>query len=457
MPELEWALPEVAVPVVAVLLYAAAWHATRALPGLARVSARIAPLIVVAGVVCFSAVWSIRDVQARPAAIPEEADGAAAPLRAEALALRKGPPTTQAEAAGRDGDGASAVSASTAAKADWDVVPVFYGTDRLRNDGGKRPTYGSERARRLELGRALVTVPTAHRVPAIERPFAVRVPYFQLVLWEQKEDPKKHFTVGELRPLSHEDFLRLVGERIGASRAFADQALVFVHGFNTAFEYGLYRAAQLAYDLEFDGPVFLYSWPSGGGLLGYGHDRESATQAEPYLREFLDLIVRKSGAKHVSVIAHSMGNLPLLNVLRELGPALPEGVRLKEVILAAPDVDRDVFANIAADLRRYGRGITLYCSARDRAMKASRRFAGGVPRAGDVPADGPVIVAGIDTIDVTETSTDLLALNHSVYAEKSALLNDIALLLQTGERPPEKRIPILQKVKTAKGEFWRYP
>ena len=346
---------------------------------------------------------------------------------------------------------------SAASKGDWDVVPVFYGTDRLRKDGPKRATYGSERARRLELGRALVTVPAVHRVPTIERPFAVRVPYFQIVLHEQAEDPKRHFTIKELKPLSRDEFLMLARERIAASRAFKDQALLFVHGFNTAFEHALYRTAQLAYDLRFDGAAFLYSWPSGGGLIGYGHDRESATQAEPYLKEFLDLLVRKTGARSVSVIAHSMGNLPLLNVLRELGPALPEGVRFNELILAAPDVDRDVFANLAAAIRPYGRGITLYCSANDRAMSASRRFAGGVPRAGDVPPEGPVIIAGIDTIDVTSTSTDLLALNHSTYAEKSALLNDIGLLLQTGERPPERRIPILQKIETARGEFWRYP
>jgi hypothetical protein len=29
--------------------------------------------------------------------------------------------------------------------------------------------------------------------------------------------------------------------------------------------------------------------------------------------------------------------------------------------------------------------------------------------------------------------------------------------LQTGERPPEKRIPILQRITTPKGDFWRYP
>jgi hypothetical protein len=91
-------------------------------------------------------------------------------------------------------------------------------------------------------------------------------------------------------------------------------------------------------------------------------------------------------------------------------------------------------------------------------MAAARQVAGGVARAGDVPPEGPIVMTGIDTIDVTQTSTDVLALNHSSYAERSALLNDIGLLLLTGERPPERRIPILQKVVTTNGGyFWRYP
>jgi len=36
-------------------------------------------------------------------------------------------------------------------------------------------------------------------------------------------------------------------------------------------------------------------------------------------------------------------------------------------------------------------------------------------------------------------------------------LSDIGLLIQTGERPPEKRVPILKIVPTDKGPFWRYP
>jgi esterase/lipase superfamily enzyme len=132
-------------------------------------------------------------------------------------------------------------------------------------------------------------------------------------------------------------------------------------------------------------------------------------------------------------------------------------VQLNQIILAAPDVDRNLFENLAANIKQYGRGVTLYCSSNDRAMAAARRVAGGIPRAGDVPPDGPIVLAGIDTIDISQTSTDYLALNHSSYAEKSALLADISLLLQTGERPPETRIPILQRITTPKGDFWRYP
>ena len=328
--------------------------------------------------------------------------------------------------------------------------------DRVRKEEAKRIGYTGERARRLELGRALITVPKSHQVPNIERPFAIRVPFTNVTIYQQAEDPKQHFTIRELKSLTREEFLALVRERIGGSTSFKDQAVVFVHGYNTSFDYALFRTAQMAYDLKFDGASFLYSWPSGAGFTGYGYDRESSEQAEPYLREYIEMVVKGTGAKSVSVIAHSMGNMPLLRVLQSLGPSLPPGVQLNQIILAAPDVDRNLFENLAANIKQYGRGVTLYCSSNDRAMAAARRVAGGVPRAGDVPTEGPIVLAGIDTIDVSLTSTDYLALNHSSYAEKSVLLDDIGRLLQAGERP-QIRIPILERIVTPKGDFWRYP
>ncbi len=252
--------------------------------------------------------------------------------------------------------------------------------------------------------------------------------------------------------------LALVKERLAKSANFKDHAFVFVHGFNTSFDYALYRTAQIAYDLKFDGAPFVYSWPSGGKVASYTYDRGSAEQAEPHLAEFLDIVVKQSGAKSISLIAHSMGNELLLRVLERLRPQAPKGVTISQVILAAPDVDRDKFMNIAREITDFAKGVTLYAASNDRALGYSARFWGGVPRAGDVPAAGPLIVPGVDTIDVSAVSTDSLGLNHSGYAENNALLNDIKLLLQTGERPPDKRIPILEHMTTASGgEYWRYP
>jgi len=413
--------PSIAVLVAGVVLYVAIWLATRKLSRVGKILVRLAPLgLVIPAMVYLSSLWGVR-VGLPPTALPPQgpmlerdgaqgrgpgSSGSAAPQearpeaskeagearqRAESEAHRR---AEQAEAARRSAEIPKARSArpelpppgptsptpppgaATLPEGAWDVVPVFYGTDRVRKEEPKRILYAGERARRLELGRALVTVPRTHQVPNIERPFAVRIPFTDILLYEQAEDPQQHFTLRELKALTRDQFLELVRERIGGGLAYRDQAVVFVHGYNTTFDYALFRTAQMAYDLKFDSASFLYSWPSEAGLIGYNYDRESSEQAEPYLREYLELVLKETGAKSVSVIAHSMGNMPLLRVLQALGPSLPTGVQLNQIILAAPDVDRNLFENLAANIKQYGRGITLYCSSNDRAMAAARRVAG---------------------------------------------------------------------------------
>jgi esterase/lipase superfamily enzyme len=489
------------VTLVGLLLYAFLWRVTRDLPTAAKVFSRIALALVVVVpllLAVFNSATSDKSAQTgtgpaaptstapattanvppirrvKPAdpgpaptdvaksnepAAPTPAPGGTAPTRSLPV-----PPPTPAPA--------PVVTATPAPEApkpvptpvgDFDIVPVFYGTDRssLPDTASIPPrvAYDSNRAKRLELGRAMVTVPRIHEVPNIERPWAYRLPLTKIVIYTEAEDPKKHFTIQEVRSMSPEAFIDLMHNRLDQSKAFKDHAIVFIHGFNTTFDNAVYRSAQISYDLKFDGISALYSWPSKGqtGLQDYGYDRDSAGQAEPHFKQFMELVLNKSTAKSVSVIAHSMGNQLLLPVLKDLKNSMPPGVQLSQVILAAPDVDRDRFEIMANDIKAFAKGMTLYAASNDRALNASMRLAGGVPRAGDVPVGGPLVVGGVDTIDVTQTSTDFFALNHSGYAEKSALLNDIQLIIQTGERPPEKRIPILERVTTPKGDYWRYP
>lgn len=380
-----------------------------------------------------------------PPAAPGAAARAGAEAEAGAAAIRR------AEEEAR----AAAAPAPDPAKT-FDVVPVFYGTDRAVEADPNRLQFGSERGHKLQLGRALITVPLIHKVPNIERPVVIEIPYFKIKIYEEKEDPQKHFTVQEIKSLTEDQMLSLIKARLATSKTFKKHAFVFVHGFNTSFDCALYRTAQIAYDLRFDGVPFLYSWPSGGKIASYTYDHGSVEQAEPRLTEFLKFVIQKSGATSISLIAHSMGNELLLRVLERMKPQVPPGVVISQVILAAPDVDRDKFNIIAREITSFAKGVTLYAASNDRALDYSARFWGGVPRAGDIPEGGPLIIPGVDTIDVTAVSTDALGLNHSGYAENPALLNDVKALMEFGVRPPDKRLKDILAVQSQAGTYWRF-
>ena len=95
-------------------------------------------------------------------------------------------------------------------------------------------------------------------------------------------------------------------------------------------------------------------------------------------------------------------------------------------------------------------GGTLYAASNDRALQAASRLQ-GTPRAGEVPASGPLVLNScVDTIDTSAVTTDLYSVSNPGY------LNDMGRLLKTGTRPPDKRSPNLKTVATDRGVYWRY-
>lgn len=388
------------------------------------------------------------------------------------------PPRTRSLAAAAIGPAAKDKEAAPAAVAKtaenlFDVVTVLWGTDRRLPPAAGKPMVkgepivtgalpkpvlpGFERGDRLSLGRAHVTIPrTARSKGHILRPR--QVTFLNVSLYSETEDPRKHFTIGDFEALDPAQFVRTASEHGGKGQRFKDQAFVFVHGYNTTFEHALYRTAQLAYDLEFDGVPYLYSWPSKGEESGYLYDRDSADRARTYFLQFLGKIAHETKAKKIHIIAHSMGTRPLLEALRTDHGRTARQLRIGEVILAAPDIDADVFRDIAKTITGAAQGMTLYASGNDRALKASKAIAGGKPRAGDVPASGPLVMPGIDTVDITDAGPDsIMALNHSTYAERSHVLSDMWLLLKEGVHPPDKRFAVFREVVRDNGDtYWKY-
>lgn len=343
----------------------------------------------------------------------------------------------------------------------YTAVEIFFGTDRkkafmYRVEGNGQPGWvlTNSRGKELTLGKAVVTVPVSHRRGTIELP--AKYVLFGATVYKEKEDPKKHFTLSAFRLFTQESLIREVNEHIIKGEKFKRSALIFIHGYNTGFEVGLFRTAQLSYDLGFDGATFLYSWPAKGGFEQYESDRNTSEQSQRYLKEFIDIVINGTNADRVHIIAHSMGNGPLLRVLKELtftntAVAKP---KLQQIILAAPDIDRDIFEQLVGAVAHKA-SLTLYASANDRAMVASKVFGGGIPRAGDVPPDGPVIVGSMDTIDASDVNTDIFSWNHSSYAQSPQLLSDIGVLILCGLRPPSDRSPAFEKVIIRTGAYWR--
>lgn len=308
------------------------------------------------------------------------------------------------------------------------IVPVFYATDRARVT---TPVLSYTAARNvseeLALGRFDVSIPRdAHQVGIAERPSV-------WTLW--REDPNKHFVIVRRQEKSYEQFYREVSSVVAGSKR--KEAFVFVHGFNVPFEDAVYRTAQMAYDLAFDGAPILYSWPSIGTLATYSGDVNNSKWTAEHLRWFLEDVATRSGASAVHLIAHSMGNAPLVEALNRMATmqrSTPRP-RFRQIVLTAPDIDAGLFRQMAAAMTTMGDRVTLYASANDRALELSKSYQGGYPRAGDTRPE-ILRLAGIDSVDVSAVDTNFIG--HFYYAENRSVLSDIMRLFETN-RPPVQR------------------
>lgn len=322
------------------------------------------------------------------------------------------------------------------------VIPVYFATDRARAEGPEL-TYGKRRSPNgaVALGRIDVSVPrdTRHRVGNIERPN----------LWTlYQEDPDQHFVVVFRRQQTGNEFFSDLRSKVTASSR--RELFVFVHGFNVGFDDAVFRTAQIAYDLGFDGAPVLYSWPSEESVspVGYATDLANNDWTVSHLATFLNDLVSRSSAARIHIIAHSMGNRALVNALNRLSPT--RVARFAQVLLTAPDIDADTFVQLADAVRQNSQRTTLYASANDLALAASRRLQTH-PRAGDASRE-VVVVPDIDTVDVSALDTNLIG--HSYYGDNASVISDMTLVLSHGLPPAER--PRIRVTGVPPKRFWRF-
>lgn len=325
-------------------------------------------------------------------------------------------------------------------------VEVLFATDRvvLKDASIGRPLVLSPSgvAEKVSFGRIVVNVPSRRKIGTLKLPSQYLVTSFV------PQSDSDVFRVKKIDVFSSED------EFFDALRRhrFADNGvLLFIHGFNVAFEEAALRTAQLVVDSKFRGIPMMFSWPSAGdgsffsaiNPTVYSTDEETVRLSKHHLKDVIRGSLLKGPVTKLFVVAHSMGSRPttmaLAEILREIGTDFRS--RVKEIVLAAADVfpdelEREGIPAILSGSRgpkstgQSNARVTVYTSDNDWALRVSNWIHGKRQRLGQSSPD-IFVFDGFETVDASNVeSKDLF--KHSYILNSEQLLRDLYFLISQG-------------------------
>ena len=301
----------------------------------------------------------------------------------------------------------------------WVEITTFYATNRKpTGDTAPMQFYGGDRTPDVQYGRTLVSIPTQRQPGTLPLP--------SLWKFEINANPARHFILKSVIPIGADAARNEMAAAVAGNAQRS--ALVFVHGYNVTFADAALRTAQLAHDLSFAGIPVLFSWPSLGTTGGYWHDEETVPLSEAAFDSFLDTL-GSVGVTEIYLVAHSMGNRLVTSVLSKRATANRMVPNLKELLLAAPDINEQNFREIILPGMAALQGVhrTIYASSNDVALRASQ-IVHDYRRVGET-VGGVLTFAGFETIDASGVAPIFRAFGHSYVMDSAKVIGDIAEVL----------------------------
>lgn len=304
------------------------------------------------------------------------------------------------------------------------IVDMLVATTR-RPSGNPATLFSGERGNGLEMTEISVSIPPANMRKVGQ------------VQWPKKlpADPMKEFATVSVEPVTS---LKMLDEWGAKHVGKNGRVMIFVHGFNNTYEDSVYRFAQIVHDSKADAAPVIFTWPSRASIFDYNYDKESTNYSRDALEEVIRLAVKQPKVKEIVIMAHSMGTWLTMEALRQM--AIRDGgisPKVKEVILASPDLDVDVFEQQLKSMGKKSPHLTIFVSRDDRALSISRRISGNVDRLGQIdPSQEPyrsaLEKAGITVIDLTALKVGD-SLNHGKFAESPEVVRLIGQRLVAGQ------------------------
>ena len=304
-------------------------------------------------------------------------------------------------------------------------LKILVATTRERADN-PADLFSGERGQRLSLADISLSIPADANRQQGEVQWPTNVP----------GDAKTDFVVLGTEFLNEKSIKERLRQRLKATNN--GRVLLFVHGYNNRFADAVFRFAQIAHDSQAPAVPVLFTWPSRASALAYAYDRESAN----FSRDALELTIRtlqaEPAVKEINVLAHSMGTWVTLESLRQIAirdNRLP--AKITNVIIAAPDVDVDVFGMQIARMGTHRPRFSLFTSQDDKALAFSRRIGGDVPRLGAIdttqePLKSQLAAQGVEVFDITKLSSGD-SYNHGKFAQSAPVVQFIGRRLMAGQ------------------------
>lgn len=305
---------------------------------------------------------------------------------------------------------------------------VLIATTRQRTaDPGQM--FNGERASAIDYAQATISVPPNHVSGMIEFPSS------------QPGDPNTSFVTTQANYFDSEAaYIAAVNRELEKRPVGHRDIMVFIHGYNTYFPEGVYRLAQLAHDSGSEAVPVHFSWPSRAELAGYVYDQNSATFSRDALEHLLRLLA-KTKVDRINILAHSMGNWVLMETFRSIviSGQFPQN-KLGRVILAAPDIDIDVFRSQMARIGTPKQPFLIVLSRDDRALAVSRFIAGDQSRLGDYKNAADLTKFNAVVVDLTDVQGQN-PLNHDKFAELAKIAPHLHEVLGQGLGPSARETP----------------
>ena len=296
----------------------------------------------------------------------------------------------------------------TTTRAASDVVGVFY------SDG---------RAPELGLASVDVTIPPNHVLGDLER--AKRLP----------PDPRTEFAIVDPTVYRTDaSFIAEIDRELVKRPPGKRRILLFVHGYNTSTTDAILRLGQFVEDTGFEGVPVLFTWASAGQLSRYVYDLNSALVARGSLIEMASILDR-TRVESADIFAHSMGTLVTMEGIvdaEKLG-RLDRRIPINHIVLAAPDIDIDLFRTHLSFLPEPVRQkIYVLASQDDGALRVSRLVAGGVPRVGAADT-AELEQLGVTVIDLSSIR-DEASSSHNKFASSPEVVQLVGAALENNGR-----------------------